>query len=189
MQHRPRHCDAKPPWFLIISQIKVRFILSFFFTTTDSSRETREYAQSWGILAARSGKRQPDEFASDATARPMCPEYYFHAFRIHTDTERFSVCRSILPWSIKSISNFFANDRVTKNNICLRTNINDWYIRNVVKFNSIKKKTFARLLRNWNYTKRKIVKWWIMKKKLFAACFYYTICVNLTKHIIYYLEI
>lgn len=92
MQHRPRHCAAETPWFLIISPIKVRFILSFFFTATNSSREARQYAQSRGMLAARSGKRQPNEFASERPRSSLCPEYYFHVIFTFTDTRSVSLC-------------------------------------------------------------------------------------------------
>jgi len=90
--HRPRYCAAEAPWFLIIFQIKVRFILSFFFTATNSSRETRQYAQSREMLAARSGKRQPDEFASERPRLvPMSRILFSRDLYIHRHSEGFSV--------------------------------------------------------------------------------------------------
>lgn len=54
---------------------------------------------------------------------PVCVPNIIFTWSAFTDTQRFSVCRSILPWSIVlnlSISNFSTSDRVTKNNVRLR---------------------------------------------------------------------
>jgi len=125
MQRSPRHCAGGAFWFLIISRIKVRFILSFL-AATDSrrAREAREYAQSRGDARLPDRRNEPPMNSGREAALPrphmVCPEYYFRAIRIRRHAgilPRGIVLNavplaSLPPLLYPLVSNFRESDRV-----------------------------------------------------------------------------